>query len=193
MTPRISIIIPTLGSDPFLKAAIQSVLQNGILDLECIVVRGENKDAADESFFDADPRLVVEDFLSSNVSSLINRGLTRASGDIIGILNSDNKYEPDALVKVQKHFEQDAKSEVLYGQVHSLGVDDRLIRRICVYPPTLKRLAERECLQSSAVFYRKSLLERFGRLTNRWILGCTMNIGFGWHRLVFPSTAPVRF
>lgn len=162
MALRISIIIPTYESNPFLRSAVESVLQSRDVDIECLVVGSRKASITDEAPALNDPRLVKEFVDASHPSPLINRGLAKATGEIIGILNPDDVYEPDTLSAVRRHFEQSGGSEVLYGKVHSIGIDDRFVRKVCVYKPTLKRLTDRECLHSSAVFYRRTLLNRCG-------------------------------
>ena len=48
----------------------------------------------------------------------MNKGSEKASGDIIGILNSDDIFYPDALFTVNKYFVADKKLDFLFGSVY---------------------------------------------------------------------------
>lgn len=164
---RISIIIPLRNEGEFLLKAVMSVLDSGIDDLECIVVEAECNNVASEALPIDDSRLIVyrSNSYRSNCGGdapLINAGLAIATGEVLGILNADDFYEVDALKNVLRDFEQSRDCVSLYGQVNLVDAESRPIRHLRTYPPTLSHLRERTCLQSSAFFFRRSLIEQLG-------------------------------
>lgn len=107
--PDISIVTVTLNSDVTLQQCISSVAeQRG--NIEHIVIDGESSDQT--------LRIIQEnaDHLSQWISepddgiySAMNKGLALASGDIVGILNSDDFYVDDlALERVRKALAEDS-------------------------------------------------------------------------------------
>ena len=48
----------------------------------------------------------------------MNKGIKVATGDIIGILNSDDIYYPEALNYVNKYFNEYENIDFLFGSVH---------------------------------------------------------------------------
>ena len=48
----------------------------------------------------------------------MNKGIKKATGDIIGILNSDDIYYPEALSIINNYFLSDEKLEFLFGSVY---------------------------------------------------------------------------
>jgi glycosyltransferase involved in cell wall biosynthesis len=160
---RISIIVPSKDSGEFLLRTVRSVLDSGIHaeGLECIVVASDS-DLSINLLPIEDPRLIIHRTTASGLSRLINAGIEQSSGEIIGILKSGDLYEPGALRNVLLQFGAQSQCDALYGQVNLIDTNDRFIRRLKIFTPTLRRLSTRPCLHSSAFFFRRRLIERIG-------------------------------
>jgi glycosyltransferase involved in cell wall biosynthesis len=99
--PRITIVTPSFNQGPFLEETIRSVLLQGYPNLEYIVIDGGSSD---------DSVTIIKRYsqwLSYWVSEkdrgqshAINKGMSRATGDIVAWLNSDDLYLPSALLRV---------------------------------------------------------------------------------------------
>ena len=94
---RISVIIPTYNSGPWVVEAVASVLAQTLPALEIIVVDDGSTDdtAARLSEFGAAIRYVRKD--NGGVSSARNRGIAEASGDGIAFLDADDVWHPQKL------------------------------------------------------------------------------------------------
>ena len=96
MPPRISIITPSYNQGPYIEATIRSVLDQGYPDLEHIVVDGGSTDET-PAVLARYPNLKVICEPDQGQAEAVNKGLRRATGAIIGWLNSDDTYLPGAL------------------------------------------------------------------------------------------------
>ena len=102
--PRISIVTPSYNQAAFLEATIQSVLSQDYPNLEYFLIDGNSTD---------DSVAVIRRYASRltgwvsepdrGQSDAINKGFARASGEILGWLNSDDRLEPGALRTVAEH------------------------------------------------------------------------------------------
>jgi glycosyltransferase involved in cell wall biosynthesis len=97
----------------------------------------------------------------------MNKGIALATGDIIGILNSDDRYMPRA-VQAVCHPERSegtglSNPDVLFGDVEMIDDDERWIHRA-----TLDGIRDRMTLGHPAVFVRRSAYEKWGVFDTRY-------------------------
>ena len=114
---KISIITVTKNSEKFLQETIDSLSKQTHHNFEHIVIDGASTDATlsiIKKNSDKITKWVSEP--DQGLYYAMNKGLDLCSGDIIGILNSDDIYFPDALSIVNKYF---IKNEIdfLFGSV----------------------------------------------------------------------------
>ena len=102
-SPRISIITPTYNAARYLEQTMESVAAQGYPDLEYIVVDGGSTDATLDMVRDR-PELVTT-WISEpdkGISDAFNKGISMATGEIVGIINADDYYHPGALAVVAR-------------------------------------------------------------------------------------------
>lgn len=95
--PRLTVITPSLNQAAFLERTLRSVLDQGYPDLEYIVMDGGSTDESVEILERYDDRLAY--WVSEpdkGQASAINRGIERATGEVIAYINSDDYYLPGA-------------------------------------------------------------------------------------------------
>jgi glycosyltransferase involved in cell wall biosynthesis len=95
MTLRFSIVVPTLNRRQMLATALASIRAQGWPGTQVIVADGGSNDGTLDDLRGA-PELEVVSGPDRGVYDAFNRGIARANGDLIGILNSDDSYEPGA-------------------------------------------------------------------------------------------------
>src|SRR5581483_9634111 len=96
--PKITIVTPSFNQGQFLEAAIQSVLSQNYPNLEYIIIDGGSSDSSVSIIKKYESRLA---YWSSEPDGgqyhAINKGFARATGEIMGWLNSDDLLFPWAL------------------------------------------------------------------------------------------------
>jgi len=113
--PRISIITPSFNQGRFIEATIRSVLEQGYPNLEHIIVDGGSSDGTLD-ILGRYPHLTVISEPDRGQAEAVNKGLRRASGEIIGWLNSDDTYCPGALADVAQSIEPDRNVCIAMGR-----------------------------------------------------------------------------
>lgn len=120
---KISIITATFNSGKTLRDTLESIRQQTYQDIETIVVDGGSKDNTldivreYESLLPGKLRWISEP--DKGIYDAMNKGINMATGDIIGILNSDDFYTSDnVLQKVAEEFQKDEALDAVYGDIH---------------------------------------------------------------------------
>jgi glycosyltransferase involved in cell wall biosynthesis len=99
--------MPAYNHERFVGAAIESVLNQTLDDLELVVIDDGSTDRTANvvtSFTDSRLRYYYQD--NQDAHNTINRGLRLATGDFISILNSDDIYEPSRLERLRAIHEE---------------------------------------------------------------------------------------
>ena len=104
--PLISVVIPAYNHEKFIGAAVDSVLNQTVSDLELIVVDDGSTDNTGEIVKGySDPRLSYYHQENQDAYNTINRGMSLARGRFISILNSDDVYTLDRFERLLQCWE----------------------------------------------------------------------------------------
>jgi glycosyltransferase involved in cell wall biosynthesis len=126
---KISVITATWNSGKTIGDTLRSVLNQSFTNVEHIIKDGGSKDDTLEIcknfeqkyYTDGDKGRTIN-ILSDNDNGIydaMNQGIEAATGDVIGILNSDDFYtSDDVLARVAEEFANDPELEAVYGDIH---------------------------------------------------------------------------
>ncbi len=117
---KISIITATYNSEATLVDTIESVIAQDYDNIEFIIVDGNSTDHTLDiikKYKDAITRYVSEP--DEGIYDAMNKGIGMATGDIIGILNSDDFFShPSVLSLIAKQFDNDTGLDAVYGDLY---------------------------------------------------------------------------
>ena len=125
MTPTLTVITPSYNQGRFLAETMDSVLSQGIPDLEYIVVDGGSTDESVEVIKRYEEHLTY--WVSEKdrgQSHAINKGLALATGTWVAYLNSDDVYLPGALQSLLAALEKRPGARWIAGGVVGFGTAD---------------------------------------------------------------------
>lgn len=132
---KISIITATWNSASTVRDTFDSVLRQDYEDYEYVVVDGGSKDETLDIIREYEPRFggrmkwVSEP--DKGIYDAMNKGIARATGEVVGILNSDDFYTSfDVLTAIARRFEKYPEIDAVYGDVKYVEWDDttRMLR-----------------------------------------------------------------
>jgi GT2 family glycosyltransferase len=132
--PRISVITPSFNSAATIARTLDSVLDQQYGNLDYLVVDGGSKDATVDILRQYEPRGVKwTSEPDRGIADAFSKGIARADGELIGIVNSDDAYESGCLnAMAQAHAERKAAGKppaILHGDmIWQDGDDARLLK-----------------------------------------------------------------
>ncbi len=163
---KISIVTPSYNQGQFIERTILSVINQNYPNLEYIVIDGGSTDNT------VDIIKKYEDKITYWVSEkdegqtdAINKGMQKATGDIICWINSDDVLLPRSLSFIDNYFRENKDVELVNGSVIEINKDDKCLK--IIYGIFSKWFAQRGCyniLQPSMV-WRYSIMEKIGYLS----------------------------
>ena len=163
---KISIVTVAYNSGATIESTLSSVEAQAYPDLEYIVVDGGSTDntlSQVEKYPSLVTKLISEP--DQGIYDAMNKGIFNATGEVIGILNSDDFYShPNVLNEVAAAFSEDPTLDVLLGDVDFVA-DHDLVKPIRIYQtgsfkPWMLRFGMMP--PHPAVFVRKGAYERVG-------------------------------
>jgi glycosyltransferase involved in cell wall biosynthesis len=133
----ISVITTTFNSEKTILETLQSVFHQKDVNIEHILIDGESKDQTNniiETFINLHQNKHVSyKYLSERDYGMydgINKGLKLANGNFIGILNSDDTYYNDYVLKKIEDAFISHPVDAVYGNVNVINQDGEVIRKI---------------------------------------------------------------
>lgn len=167
--PKITVITPSFNQVKFIEQTIESVLNQGYPNLEYIIMDGGSTDGTIEVLKRYSGWLEWISERDRGQSHAINKGLRMATGDVLAFINSDDLYEPGALLKVGTFFAEHSEAAWLTGKCRIIDQEGQEIRRLITkYKNFWLRLKSYQLLliidyiSQPATFWRKRVIEKVG-------------------------------
>ena len=160
MKPKISVITITFNSAATLEETILSVTSQDYPDLEYVIIDGGSTDGTLDIIRKYQDKIqIVVSEPDRGISDAFNKGIARATGEIVGIINSDDILLPGALQKVADSY--DPKVDVYSGHILFWDVDTD--ETFPSYPDVaFDTLRLQYNVAHPARFIRKDAYERYG-------------------------------
>jgi glycosyltransferase involved in cell wall biosynthesis len=125
--PTISVIVPSFNQVAYLQRALDSLLSQHYPKLELIVMDGGSTDSSVEILRNYAPQLAYwESKRDRGPGHALNKGFAKATGEVIGWLNSDDMLACEALWRVAREFKSDPELDMVYGNAIYIDENDRL-------------------------------------------------------------------
>jgi glycosyltransferase involved in cell wall biosynthesis len=165
--PLISIVTPSLNQGRFIEETIRSVIDQDYPKFEHIVIDGCSTDNTIE-ILKRYPHLVWISERDHGQADAVNKGLAKAQGDIIGWINSDDTFLPDAFEVIAGKFQADAQCSVVFGDHHAVDENGSIIYSTKGFVGSYREMIQwwkyTYAIHQPTVFIRKEVLNSIGSL-----------------------------
>ena len=188
--PLVSIITPSFNQAQYLEETIQSVLNQDYENIEYIIIDGGSTDGS------VDIIRKYEDRLAAWVSEpdqgqtdAINKGFSRANGEILAWINSDDTYLPNAVTEAISIFNQNPGVGLVYGDCNFIDKNGRVIGKFNAQQTSYNRLRRGGVyIPQQSSFFRSDLWRKVGPLDPSFYFAMDYDL---WVRLA--REAPVLY
>lgn len=166
---KITIVTATFNSGKTLRDTIESVKSQSYQDFEMIIQDGGSMDNTHEivkeyqAVMGEKLRWIQEK--DNGLYDAMNRGIGHATGDVVGILNSDDLYcDSEVLATIANTFANDNDLQCIYGNLVFVNADDiRKVERHWIGSQYVKGMFRKGWAPAHPTFYAKrECFEKYG-------------------------------
>lgn len=161
---KVTIITPTFNSAKTLRHNLNSVSKQSYDDIEHIIIDNCSTDGTLElaQSFDHISRIISEK--DKGIYDGMNKGIANATGDIIGILNSDDYLASEHTIANIVHEFRETKTQAIYGNLIFVNNKNqhKIYRIWLVGGYDLKLFYKGWMLPHPTFYVRKQVYEKYG-------------------------------
>ena len=152
-----SIITPSRNQSDWLRLCIASVADQGVVAEHIVQDAGSTDGTAEWLATDARVRAFSE--RDAGMYDGINRGLRRATGDLLAYLNCDEQYLPGALAMVEEFFAAHSEVDVAFGYTVIVDANGQFLsQRKTLVPRTWHTQVAHLTTLTAATFFRRRVI-----------------------------------
>ncbi len=161
---NVSIITATYNSAVTVKDTVISVKEQCYPHIEHIIVDGVSKDNTLEIVTAANQRCLINQQKDSGIYDAMNRGISLAKGDIVGILNSDDFYADTSVIEKVVQLFNETGCEAVYGDLLYVDAADttKIIRNWQAGPFKRENFLYGWMPPHPTFFVKREVYEKFG-------------------------------
>jgi glycosyltransferase len=163
---RVSIITVCYNRKSTIEQSIKSVLGQDYPQIEYIVIDGNSTDGTKEIIQSFAAKIAT--YISepdTGMYDAINKGLSMATGDIVGLMHSDDEfYNPSVVSKIVAAFKNTPDTDGLYGNgiYISNDAEEKIVRNRIGGAYDFKKIKYGWLPLHPTVYLKKSLIEKYG-------------------------------
>lgn len=133
--PLISIVTVSFNSEKTIRDTFKSILNQTYKNIEYIVIDGASKDTTVDIIKEYEGKFIDKNISfkwisekDNGIYDAMNKGIDLANGEIIGLLNSDDWFENDALEKVVKEYRK-SNFDMFYADIRIVMENRSFIKK----------------------------------------------------------------
>ena len=161
---KISIVTISYNQAKFIERTINSVIQQDYKNKEYIIVDPGSTDGSRkiiERYSDYFEHIIFEP--DAGPADGLNQGFAKATGDVWGYINADDKYLTGTFDKVIRCFEQYPDRDVISAHAHVIDDEDNMLHRVFSHPFSLTSYAAWCCfIMQQSTFFRPNIFKKIG-------------------------------
>jgi glycosyltransferase involved in cell wall biosynthesis len=188
--PLVSIITPSYNQAQYLEQTIQSVLNQDYPHIEYIVIDGGSTDGSKTILEKYAPQLSYwQSQKDGGQTDAINQGFTRAKGEVLAWLNSDDILYPGAVSKAVAALRNFPEAVMVYGNCDLVNGQGKFLNRFPAAQTDLAKLRQGYVhIPQQASFFLTEAWKQIGPLDPSFFFAMDYDL---WTRLT--SLGPLQY
>ena len=130
---KVTVITICFNSEAVIKKTIESVLNQTYTDVEYLIIDGASKDKTVEiaesyrnSFEEKGIDYKIFSEPDKGIYDAMNKGIAKATGELVGLINSGDFYEPQMIETAVKAYEE-KPYDIFYGDINLIKDNGQII------------------------------------------------------------------
>lgn len=172
----VSVVMPTYNNGPYLRVAIDSILNQTYTDFELIIVDDASTDNAAEILSSyKDPRIrVIRHDVNAGVSISRNDGMNASVGEYIAVMDGDDVSYPLRLELQVKFLDSHPDYVVVGCSVYdNIDLDGSLLFRtqmVSENEEIQRTLVQKWCFHHASIMFRRELLDQINGYRKEFVV-----------------------
>jgi glycosyltransferase involved in cell wall biosynthesis len=131
--PRITVVTPSFNQGPFIKEAIESVVNQNFSNVEHLIIDGGSSDQTLNILKHGTAgsewgHVTWSSEPDNGQSAALNKGFRLATGEIVGWLNSDDRYRAGCFEAAVRAFALNPEVDIVYGDYTLMNESGSIIK-----------------------------------------------------------------
>ena len=166
---KVSIITVCFNSEKTIRDTIESVINQNYSEIEYIIVDGKSKDktlSTIKSYHKSIKKVISEK--DHGMYDALNKGIRAASGDLIGILNSDDRYSDENVISSIVRVFTNNQINIAWGDVAFIDKKNKVKRLYSGGDISPSSFNNGIMPPHPSVFIKKNCYEKFGYFNTKY-------------------------
>lgn len=169
---KISIITVCFNSSETIEKTFQSVQKQVYNNIEYIVIDGNSKDGTIKII--ENYKEIISKYISEKDKGLydaMNKGIALATGDIIGVLNSDDIFTDNYVLENIAKFHLENSIDASVGNITQFNKNEKVVRKYSAKKWCPDKLKIGFMPAHPAIFFKRDLFDKYGNYKLDFISG----------------------
>lgn len=160
---KISVITVCKNVENTIEKTIESILNQTYKNFEIIVIDGVSTDKTLNILAKYGNCINLTSEPDSGIYNAMNKGIAKATGDILFFLNADDYlYSDDIFLLVVEKFKKDPLLMFLWGDINLASKEGSILKEISYKSIKTKMDIAANNICHQAIFYKKELFDKYG-------------------------------
>lgn len=165
--PRVSIVLPTYNGERYIRASIESILNQTYKDWELIIVNDASIDSTIDivnEYVQRDSRIrVITNSTNKKLPESLNIGFESTSGEYLTWTSDDNMYKPKAIEFMVNHLDNHSDVDMVSCIFDFIDEDGKFVKEVDYPENRITVDLIYGCNVGACFMYRKKLADKVGK------------------------------